>query len=84
MAIAKTVTTSHGIEVKNAYHRVEGITLLSKDKMQFRVRASLNGVKPHFSDEQYECAYDIDGDNPIKQAYVHLKTLPEFEDATDC
>lgn len=84
MAIAKTVTTPHGIEVNNAYHRVEGITLPSKDKMQFRVRASLDGVKPHFSDEQHECAYDIDGDNPIKQAYIHLKALPEFEGATDC
>jgi hypothetical protein len=27
--------------------------------------------------------YNIDGDNPIKQAYLHLKTLPEFADATD-
>ena len=31
-----------------------------------------------------EFSYDISGDNPIKQAYEHLKTLPEFSDATDC
>jgi hypothetical protein len=24
------------------------------------------------------------GPNPIKQAYLHLKTLPEFEGAEDC
>jgi hypothetical protein len=30
------------------------------------------------------CPYDIEGDNPIKQAYEHLKTLPEFEGAIDC
>ena len=28
--------------------------------------------------------YDLDGENPIKQAYQHLKTLPEFEGAEDC
>lgn len=27
---------------------------------------------------------DLDGANPIKQAYEYLKTLPEFADATDC
>ncbi|MEY4418019.1 MAG: hypothetical protein RIQ88_457 [Actinomycetota bacterium] len=27
---------------------------------------------------------DLDGPNPIKQAYEHLKTLPEFANATDC
>lgn len=27
---------------------------------------------------------DLDGPNFIKQAYLHLKTLPEFSDATDC
>jgi hypothetical protein len=27
---------------------------------------------------------DFDGPNPIKQAYLHLKTLPEFADAIDC
>ena len=26
----------------------------------------------------------LDGDNFIKQAYNHLKTLPEFAGATDC
>jgi len=27
---------------------------------------------------------DLEGPNPIKQAYLHLKTLPEFADAIDC
>jgi hypothetical protein len=31
-----------------------------------------------------EFSYDISGPNPIKQAYLHLKSLPEFADATDC
>lgn len=29
-------------------------------------------------------ALDFEGPNPIKQAYLYLKTLPEFADAIDC
>jgi hypothetical protein len=32
----------------------------------------------------YFFQYDITGENPIKQAYLYLKTLPEFATATDC
>jgi hypothetical protein len=34
--------------------------------------------------KQYEFPLDLNGPNPIKQAYEYLKTLPEFTDATDC
>jgi len=44
MAISKTVMTPHGIEVQNAYHRVEGLTLQSKNKLKFQVRASVDGT----------------------------------------
>lgn len=37
-----------------------------------------------FSVLSFECAYDISGENPLAQAYAHLKTLPEFVDALDC
>lgn len=84
MALKKTVVTAHGIEAQNAYHRVEALSLETKDKIQFRVRSSVDGVLPHFSDVAFQCAYKIDGENPIKQAYEHLKTLPEFAGATDC
>jgi hypothetical protein len=84
MALKKTVITAHGIEAHNAYHRVESLSLETKYKIQFRVRSSVDGVLPHFADLALECEYRIDGDNPIKQAYEHLKTLPEFADATDC
>lgn len=32
----------------------------------------------------YEFDYEINGANPIAQAYGHLKALPEFADAVDC
>jgi hypothetical protein len=84
MAISKTVMTPHGIEVQNAYHRVEGLTFESKNKLKFQVRASVDGTKSHFLDANYVCDYDIQGDNPIRQAYKHLKTLEEFSGAVDC
>lgn len=84
MALKKTVVTTHGIEVQDAYHRVEGVSLKSKDKMQFQLRVSKDGLLPHFKDDQFECAYEINGANPIKQAYEHIKLFPEYADAVDC
>jgi hypothetical protein len=84
MALKKTVITVHGFAANDAYHRVEG-TQVSKDTMKFQVRSYKdNSGLPHFADASFGCAYDIAGDNPIKQAYEHLKTLPEFAGATDC
>ena len=34
--------------------------------------------------KQVVFAPDLDGPNFIKQAYEHLKTLPEFDGAVDC
>ena len=33
---------------------------------------------------EFVFAPDMDGPNFIKQAYEHMKTLPEFADAIDC
>lgn len=33
---------------------------------------------------EYTFVPDMNGGNFIAQAYAHLKTLPEFADATDC
>ena len=37
-----------------------------------------------FNSVTYEAPYDLEGDNPFKQAYEHLKSLPEFEGGIDC
>lgn len=84
MALQKTITTVHGIEVQKAYCRVEGLCLESKSKIKFRVRSSIDGEHPHFSDDEYSCDYVLSGENPIKQAYRYLKTLPAFDGADDC
>jgi hypothetical protein len=85
MALKKSVVTNQGFDAIDAYHRVEGVRLISKKNILFQVRSYKNnsGVAA-FADTDYDFEYDLTGDNPIKQAYDHLKSLPEFLDAVDC
>ena len=84
MALKKTVTTQQGFDAVNAYHRVEGVQI-NKNKIAFQVRSYKDDSGlPNFDNVSFTCNYDLAGENPIKQAYQHLKTLPEFAGATDC
>jgi hypothetical protein len=85
MALKKTITTDQGFEAVDAYRRVEGVRLNGKTNMSFQVRSYKDdsGVQA-FADAAYDAAYNLNGANPITQAYQHLKTLPEFAGAIDC
>lgn len=84
MAIKKTVVTSTGFDCPNAYHKVGNINISNKDTLKFDLLIfKEQGLNP-FDQKSYECAYEIGGNNPIKQAYLYLKNLPEFEGAQDC
>ena len=83
MALQKNITTEHGFDVINAYHRVEFVNLINKTQMTFHLRSYVNLEKPAFAEQVFSAIYSLHGDNPIKQAYEHLKTLPEFAGATD-
>lgn len=84
MAIQKTLTTVHGAEIKDAYIRVEAIRLVHKTAIEFNLCIYANPSKPMIYGTSVECGYDLLGENPMAQAYQHLKTLPEFSDAIDC
>lgn len=85
MAIQQTKTTESGITIDNAYHRVCRVSLPTKTTIEFCVCAYVSAqTQMPFASDFYTCAYAIDGDNPIRQAYLHLKTLPEFANAVDC
>jgi hypothetical protein len=85
MALQKTVNTPHGFEAVSAYHRVEGVRLQDKAAIAFQVRSyKSKDQDAAFSDAPYTCEYELDGLNPIAQAYLHLKTLEDFADAADC
>tara|TARA_R110000868_G_scaffold68577_2_gene202739 strand:+ start:1266 stop:1523 length:258 start_codon:yes stop_codon:yes gene_type:complete len=85
MALKKTATTKHGFEATDAYHRVEGVRLETKTKITFQLRLyKSQSSEVAFADEFFSCDYDLMGENPIKQAYQYLRTLPEFTGAFDC
>jgi hypothetical protein len=84
MAFTKPVKTSHGFDVQEPYIVVQAISKLTKTSMEFSVAFKKEQTSLAFEVSQYKCSYDIQGDNPIRQAYKHLKTLPEFAGAIDC
>jgi hypothetical protein len=84
MALKKTITTVHGFEAKDAYHRVEGLRLEGKTGITFHVRSYAAPDTPFFTEQVLTAPYDLNGDNPLAQAYAHLKTLSEFEGAVEC
>lgn len=84
MALKKSTTAIYGNKVLDAYHRIENLRLSQKNLISFHLKSYVDTNYPSFGESIYHCAYDISGENPIKQAYLHLKSLPEFTDAVDC
>lgn len=84
MALKKTVATPQGFEAIDAYHRVEGISFVGKNKMVFGVTSHKTSESPEFNRVSFNCDYDMNGGNPFQQAYVYLKSTDAFADATDC
>ena len=82
MALAMT-TLYRDVEVIDAYWRICSVTL-SKSTMTCLVSASATPTSDALVVREYCCVYDIVGENPIHQAYLYLKTLPEFANAVDC
>lgn len=83
MALQKQTQSVYGFCAPEAYHRVQGVSV-SKTEIQFCLLSYKDALsETAFADKSFFCAYDIAGENPIKQAYEHLKTLPEFADAAD-
>jgi hypothetical protein len=87
MALKKSFTKidNFGIEVnlKDCYVKVIAV-FATKDEAQMSVNVfeTANG-RSYFS-ENHKFQIDLNGDNPIKQGYLYLKTLAEYSDAVDC
>jgi len=76
----ETLAEKKTVALKDAYikvHRVEG----SKDELLATVLIT-SGTKKIAN--VYSFVPSMSDANFIKQAYAHLKTLPEFEGAVDC
>lgn len=84
MAIKKSITY-HGVSVPDAWIRVVNPRVLQGNRhMEFAATSSSDDKARHFCAEAFECSYDLNGPNILVQAYDYLKTLPQFEGATDC
>lgn len=87
MALQKNIklTDNFGIEVEipNAYIKIES-TNCSKQNSSYFVAIKKSNDGMIVDKLMNDFNYDLSGDNAIKQAYLHLKSLPEFVDATDC
>ncbi len=81
MALSKD-TTFKGLSVSGGYFKVTQVRA-TKDSLEYDVSCMANAQSTGLFSETHFCAYDINGENPIKQAYENLKTLPEFSDAED-
>jgi hypothetical protein len=84
VALKKTVQIESGVQVQNAYVRVEGVSLTAKDRVNFQVRFYVDPSKNWFHQDQFECAYDLNKSNPMAQAYEYLKSLDSYANAQDC
>ncbi len=82
MALQKTVTFK-GITLSDAYIKIQSFSG-SKELLKFDVATHSRAGEQPITVSSFEMPYSIDFTNPIKQAYGHLKTLPEFAGALDC
>jgi hypothetical protein len=85
MALKKNTKTIQGFDAVDAYHRVETLRIEGKTKLFFQLNSYKDKAeKVSFDTRGFNCAYDLNGLNPIAQAYTYLKTLPEFAESVDC
>lgn len=76
-------TELKGIQVQGAYCKVKNVKL-TKNSISFTLSKYANSNEVlSFDDIQYTCSYDLEGENPYKQAYEYLKTLTEYSEAID-
>lgn len=90
MALTKTYTKTENLfdgalEIPSAYWKVESVTSTkTESSCVVSISRIIEDNQTAVETKQYSFTTDMQGDNPIRQAYKHLKTLPEFAGATDC
>jgi len=88
MALKKTITLRDSFDemrdIPDVYIKVNAVSG-GKDQMVIDVVFFKSGAEGNrLKNAGYIFKPELEGDNFIKQAYKHLKSLPEFAGATDC
>lgn len=73
-----------GILVKDAVCTIQEISIATgHSSMGFSVYYTAPGAEESFHSEYVISAYDLNGPNPLEQAFAYLKTLPAFSEAKE-
>lgn len=71
------------VVIADAYCRVDTING-SKNTMAIQLGIYSDQGQTLVAKKTYQFLPDLNGENFIRQAYLHLKKLPEFDQAQDC
>ena len=71
----------HQFLIQDVYVKVESVFSNKKEAI---AAVSFTHNNNRLTERFFQFFLDLEGPNPIKQAYHFLKTLPEFSNATDC
>jgi len=87
MALQKNIKLTDNfeieVEIPNVYIKIQSVDC-SKENTTYTISFNKEKDGVVLYNKYGNLDYDLNGENPIKQAYLHLKTLPEFADAVDC
>lgn len=90
MALSKTIVLNNGLTMGNAYIRIDTVSGY-KGGLDVNVNSYISQQdfidgKGYLEKKIYNFVPSVEDTAPnfIKQAYEHLKTLPEYVDAIDC
>ena len=84
MALTLQFKAPSGLTCDSAYVKVERVIVSKSGAVADVGFYAEPGTLPPFHVETRGFVVNLDGPNPIKQAYLYLKSLPEFSDAVDC
>lgn len=84
MALKKTFTLGNGLTASDAYIRVSKVSIANKINANADVTIHVNENQIAFDTRTVPFEFSLENSNLWKQAYEHIKTLPEFVGATDC
>jgi hypothetical protein len=86
MALQKTLLLTNNFgtvtELSNCYIKVDTVSG-DKNRLRFGINIMSGPSGSTYDRQEHIFTPSMDGGNFIKQAYEHLKTLPEFSDAED-
>lgn len=91
MALKKEITTSHGLHLPNAYHKITYLRLQVPNDLLIQVTTYISAEdRENRKDPLQSKAHSFQtiempqGNNLLEMAYILIKSLPEYSGGLDC